>query len=201
MAKSLNKSRMLASKLIVIGLLLCVYFSSSSIRVEGPAHEFFDGLGAIMVALCAMGRLYCSAFLGGFKNEKIVREGPYSVVRNPLYVLSWIGFTGIALMTNHVVLMIGVPAAFAIMYHFLVKREERFLLGKFGGEYRAFMNEVPRFIPNFAHYRAPETLLLVPKFLTKGFLDAVWWLAAYPIIEISEVLQAHGVTGPFFFLP
>jgi protein-S-isoprenylcysteine O-methyltransferase Ste14 len=200
-ARALNRSRILLSQLIVVGALACVYFSSSLITVEGGVHEFFDGLGEIMVALCAMGRLYCSAFLGGFKNRLIVRDGPYSIVRNPLYVLSWIGFTGIAFMTNHLVLMIGVPVAFAAMYHFLVAREEAFLLGRFGDEYRAYMRDVPRFLPDFSRYSAPETLQMAPRFLTKGFLDAVWWLAAYPVIEFSEVLQEHHIIQSVFFLP
>jgi hypothetical protein len=63
------------------------------------------------------------------------------------------------------------------------------------------MRDVPRFLPDFSRYSAPETLQMAPRFLTKGFLDAVWWLAAYPVIEFSEVLQEHHIIQSVFFLP
>ena len=201
MAKSLNKSRMLLSRLVVVFVFLLVFFTSSSIAYEDALHETFDFIGYGLIAVCALGRLYSTAFLGGFKNRNLITVGPYSVTRNPLYVFSFLGMTGVALVSGHITLMVATPVAFLIMYHRLIGREEAHLLGIFGDEYAAYQARVPKFWPSFKNYQNPETFTMTPHFLNKAFSDAIWWFAAIPLLELAEHLQETGIITPLFMLP
>lgn len=201
MARSLNKSRILWSKVIGLSVLFGVFMTDALIRYEGVLHEILDMTGLALISVCALGRLYTTAYLGGAKNEKLITEGPFSVVRNPLYVFSWIGFTGIALMTTRLMFIIIIPIFFAVLYTMLVRREEAFLEEKFGDSYRAYKAKVPRFIPNFARYKNPEEIKVNTGLLMNGALDAVWWFTAYPLVELAEHIQEAGWMLPFFTIP
>ncbi len=201
MARQLNKSRMAVSRLIVVGVVLLVLFTYALIPVESAWHEFFDVLGIMLVSLCALGRLYTSAYLGGFKNDVLVTHGPFSVVRNPLYFFSLLGFTGVAFMTNHVFLMVAVPLGFILLYTALIKREENFLKDKFGAAYDDYMNRVPRLCPRLRGFHVPDQVILNTRFLDKAFKDALWWFAAFPLVEFVEFIQDAGWLRAFFLLP
>src|SRR4051812_21738367 len=69
-------------------------------------HQMMIWVGYILVVAGAMGRVYCSAFIGGRKNDVVVREGPFSVVRNPLYVFSFIALVGVGLESRMLVVLI-----------------------------------------------------------------------------------------------
>jgi protein-S-isoprenylcysteine O-methyltransferase Ste14 len=200
-ARNLNKSRIALSRVMIVVLLLIVFFTDSLIPLESGAHEFFDIIGTILVSVCALGRLYTTAYLGGFKNDTLITYGPFSAVRNPLYFFSLVGFIGVALMTNHIFVMLAIPVGFILLYTFLIRREERFLLGKFGEEYRAYMASTPRLIPSFRNYHFPAVIQMNPKFLDKGFKDAIWWFAAFPLVELAEFIQEQGFIQPGILLP
>lgn len=147
MARALNKNRMLFSRILMITAIALMLFTRSHWPNDSALHETFDTLGYVLIVFCGMGRLYTTAFLGGLKNETLVTYGPFSVVRNPLYVFSWLGFTGFAIFSNNLWVMVLVPVGFCFVYHFLVKREEAFLQEKFGQAFTDYVARVPRFLP------------------------------------------------------
>lgn len=193
MAKALNKSRIRLSKLAITLSFILLIFGKEYWLHESSLHETFDYLGYFLLAICALGRLYSTAFLGGHKNQTLITWGPYSVVRNPLYTFSLIGVTGIAFICNHPLIIIGLPLFFYFMYVDLIKREEKFLEKEFGKKYKAYTAAVPRLIPNLSLYKAPETVEMSPRFLNNGLFDAIWWFSAFPIIELIEWLHDTGI--------
>lgn len=201
MARALNKSRIFISKIIAAAVFLCVFLTYGVVAIDGFLHEIFDTAGLLLIAVCALGRLYTTAFLGGSKNERLITHGPFSVVRNPLYVFSLIGFTGVGFLSNHIVFMVFVPLAFWGLYTLLVAREEMFLEKHFGAEYTAYKAVVPRFFPKFSGYHNLDEITVNTKLLKKGALDAIWWFSAYPLVELAEYLQENGWIDPLFFLP
>ena len=201
MAKSLNKSRMRDSRAALLFVLFAAFFTKALIPYETALHEGLEFFGYLLIAFCAMGRLYSTAFLGGFKNQTLITYGAFSVVRNPLYFFSLVGMTGVALISTHILIIIFMPIFFIVIYHFLIRREEAFLLETFGAEYEAYMKSVPRLIPNPRLYQAPERIETVPKYLNKAFKDAIWWFAAFPLFEFAEYLQEAGVVQPLFVIP
>lgn len=201
MAQALNKSRIRNSKLILLTTLLLMFITKSLIPAETYYHETIEYLGYFLIAICALGRIYSTAFLGGHKNQNLITYGAFSVVRNPLYFFSLLGMTGVALISGYMTFIIIIPVFFIVLYHFLIKREEGFLLSEFGDDYAVYIKSTPRLIPNLKLYNAPETIEVQPKFLGKAFKDAIWWFVAFPVIEMGEYLHETGILPTLFTLP
>ena len=197
MAQKLNQTRIRDTKIILIIAAFFILFTEPTFDDEGLTHEILDFFGYIFVAICALGRLYSTAFLGGHKNKNLVTDGPYSVVRNPLYSFSLIGITGIAFMTNHIFIMIFVPLAVVVVYDRLIRREEDFLKMEFGKAYETYMKTTPRLFPKLGQYQSSDDTILYPKMLLRAFSDALWWFAFFPIIEILEYLQESHIIPTF----
>jgi protein-S-isoprenylcysteine O-methyltransferase Ste14 len=72
--------------------------------------------------------------------------GPYRFTRNPMYLGRALASAGAAVAFNALwPLLLVVPAA-ALMVPLVIAREERYLEGKFGDEYRRYRSNVRRWI-------------------------------------------------------
>jgi protein-S-isoprenylcysteine O-methyltransferase Ste14 len=83
----------------------------------------------------------------------LISTGPFSLVRNPLYlgnVALWVGFAVSARLLGMVPLILVV---LGLEYHAIVRWEEHFLTARLGDSYRAYAARVPRWLPT----RAPIT--------------------------------------------
>jgi len=84
--------------------------------------------------------------------HQLVRAGPYGLVRHPIYAGMLLALAGTALA-------VGTPAALAglaVMAGGLalrIRREEAFLLGRFGDAYRAYRADVPAVVPRLGPRR------------------------------------------------
>ena len=182
---------MIISKIAFFVSILVVLFTPQTFAPHTLIHESLKLCGLLLVALCAMGRLYATAFLGGHKNSNLITQGPFSVVRNPLYVFSLIGVTGVALMSNHLILIICIPVLFFVLYLSLVKREEAFLRDAFGKEYEDYCKHVPRFFPDLSKYNAAENLVMSPKQLWHAFRDNLVWFVPSILFEVIEAIRPY----------
>ena len=63
MAVKLNKTRIRDSKIALILAFLLILFSRQFWDNESPLHELLDFTGYFLIALCALGRVYATAFL------------------------------------------------------------------------------------------------------------------------------------------
>lgn len=191
-APKLLKARMRHTRIYVFAVILLIIFAGSLIPSNSPAHEIMDLVGYFFVAICALGRLYCTGFIGGLKNETVIRSGPFSVVRNPLYVFSFIGVVGIGLQSGLITAFVLLVGGFMIYYPSVVKREEEFLRHKFGTAYDDYCSQVPRWIPNMKLWKEPEEIVLRPKFLRNAFFDSMVFFLPLPIFEMMELLHESG---------
>lgn len=79
--------------------------------------------------------------------QKLVKEGPFSVMRHPTYFAHTLMFLGVFLMTGFMGTGFLVLTDFVISYFVIIPLEERELLTRFGGEYRRYKESVPKFLP------------------------------------------------------
>jgi protein-S-isoprenylcysteine O-methyltransferase Ste14 len=199
-APTLLKARQRHWRWLTIFIFTLFLLSAGKIRPDTHLHEMMDALGVVLVGLCALGRSYCSLFIGGIKNERVVRSGPFSIVRNPLYVFSFIGLVGIGLQSGMITYLAILVGIFILYYHQVVVREEAFLLNKFGDDYQRYLNEVPRWWANFSLWQEPEEINIRPRFIRYTMRDAMAFIIAYPAFELIEILHREGLIVPIMTL-
>ena len=96
-APGLQKSRM---RHTWVGALLALAVIVFSRPVSPEYPEIFELSGHLLLIAALLSRMLSSLYIGGRKNASVVDQGPYSVVRNPLYVSSLAAVAGVGLSTN-----------------------------------------------------------------------------------------------------
>jgi len=167
-------------------------------RLFHNAIEAF-GLGAMIVAI--VGRAWCSLYIGGRKKAEIVQRGPYSLSRNPLYLFSYIGAFGMGAQTGSVTMATLFMVIAFVVFHFTIAREEAWLTNAFGAPYVAYMQQTPRYGPDFSRWLDEDTLQVRPQFFLTTLRDGLVMLLAIPIFEAIEKLQAMGTLSVLLHLP
>ena len=100
-AKSLNERfRTLISLLFGLAIGCALLFGESRWEMSPLIEESLMLLACFMAGIGAFGRIWCSLYIAGYKNNVLVIEGPYSMCRNPLYFFSFIGGLGVACATE-----------------------------------------------------------------------------------------------------
>jgi protein-S-isoprenylcysteine O-methyltransferase Ste14 len=190
MTVAVNRTRMRDTRFLALGAILVLLFTRPVILEDTGLHELMEWFGYGLVIAGAFGRIWCTAYIGGWKTDRMITDGPYSVVRNPLYLFSILTALGIAWMTGRVVLIVAALVVLPAIYIAVVRREEGYLTARFGPRYEQYLSTVPRWVPNFALYASSQVIEIKPRFLLFAFRDAIWLLAAYPAIELIEYLHS-----------
>lgn len=81
----------------------------------------------------------------------LVTQGPYSVVRNPLYIGNILLYVGIGIMSMSLFPYLQIFALFFFIfqYYCIILAEEEFLQNKFGEVFSVYKKCVNRFLPSF----------------------------------------------------
>jgi len=193
---------------IVLGLLgvlgfVVLLFTDSLWQDEAGHgfHETIESVGLVLIVVAIVGRTWCSLYIGGRKKQLIVEDGPYSICRNPLYVFSFIGAAGAGAQFGTVTTAALVFTITVVIFTIVTHKEEQFLHDKFGAVYDAYCARVPRFVPNFTLWRSVPTLEIQTSLVTRTFLDACLFLAAFPAAELVELLQNQGYLPIYLLVP
>ena len=129
-------------------LLMMLYFA----RPNSP--YFF--LGIVLIVIGEIIRLRSVSFAGGETRtmnvgaSSICKSGPYSIVRNPLYIgnmMIYVGFAFVAGSVYVVTISTITFVYFFIQYSLIISLEEEALKEKFGNEYITYKKLVPSIIP------------------------------------------------------
>ena len=86
------------------------------------------------------------ALESGLTPQYLLRRGPYRLSRNPMYAGEAVVWLGWALFYGRPPVWAGLAAGCAA-FAGIVRWEEQRLLGRFGDDYRAYLTEVPRWVP------------------------------------------------------
>jgi len=189
----LLKARQRHSRIFAVAMVLLILISQPKLPMHDALRTLMLLLGYFLVIVGALGRGYCSAYIGGRKNDVVVRDGPFSVVRNPLYVFSFIAMVGIGLQSGMWTILILLIAAFLLYYPLVILKEEQFLHHKFGVAYEEYVRDVPRWIPKLKLWREPEMVETQPKFLRRTLMDAAIFFLPLPGFLLIEALHTHGI--------
>ena len=148
--------------------------------------EISELLGLALLITATLGRVWCLSYISGIKNDVLVMEGPYSVVRNPLYVFNFIGAVGFGFAVSNPVLAALLAAAFAVFYPSVIRHEEDVMTQKFGERFARYCGTTPRWFPRWSNFHEAESWNINPRRFRAGLLDVMWFLWAFLIWKILE---------------
>lgn len=181
--------------LVLIALIGLTASVRSVAAFNGEWHEAVEALGLGLIVVAIVGRAWCSLYIGGRKKAEIVDRGPYSITRNPLYVFSFVGAFGVGAQTGSLVIGAVFAVATVLIFIRTVGREEAWLADHFGAPYAVYRDRTPRFWPKPGLWRDAEELTVRPVFFVRTLRDGLTLLAAIPVMEGIERLQAAGLIG------
>lgn len=90
-----------------------------------------------------------SKIFKGVAENKLITDGVYGMVRNPVYSGAWLACTGAVLLANNLILLFVPVACWGYMTVFLKNTEEKWLKELYGQEYLSYCQRVNRCIPWF----------------------------------------------------
>ena len=105
-------------------------------------------LGGLLVRCWAAGHIK--------KIRELSTGGPYSFVRNPLYVGNFLMGLGFCLFVPNWLLSLVYTLLFAFFYVGTVRKEEVVLTNLFGQNYLNYKSKVPAFIPRLYPYESNQ---------------------------------------------
>lgn len=115
---------------------------------------FTATLGTMMMVFGELIRIYSVAFIGSISRTRkdslgnnLVTEGPFGIVRNPLYFGNFFLVLGTAVFSGVLWFVALTAVAFYIQYHYIVLYEESLLETRFGSEYHEYRGRVPAWFP------------------------------------------------------
>ena len=164
---------------------------------EGVATGLFT-LGMFLVAIGSLGRMWCSLFIAGYKDQVLITQGPYSLARNPLYFFSVFGALGVGFCTETFTFPALLLAVMVLYYPLVVRKEERRLRARFGRDFDDYARRVPAFFPNFALFSEPDTYLVKPIVYRRHMFSALWFVWIVGLLELAEGLKELGWMPSFW---
>lgn len=151
------------------------------------------GSGALIVGIAAAIRTWAAAYLQSnvvhdtaLHTDRIVADGPYRHVRNPLYIGTFLMTVGLGLLASRsgfIVLVVGA----AIRIGRLIGREEFQLEQQQGERFREFCRQVPRIFPSI-RARIPAAGL-APRWRQALWGEAVTWGFCIAMIAFAATLR------------
>jgi len=192
-----RKAALLAG--LAVGLALVAFTRAAALGHD--VHELVELVGLALLVVCILGRVWCSLYIGGAKVRRLVTNGPYSVVRNPLYVFSLIGAAGVGAQAGSIVLTLLCPLVAWLVFEAVIRKEEQALLAVHGEAYEAYRRSTPRLLPNASLWWDYDALTVRPVRVMVTFLDGLVFLLAIPVAEGLEQLQSSGVLPIIANLP
>ncbi|MBV8478331.1 MAG: isoprenylcysteine carboxylmethyltransferase family protein [Acidobacteria bacterium] len=144
-------------------------------------------VGILIATLGLLVRAIASGYVR--KNEILTTAGPYSYVRNPLYLGSVVTAAGFALAAQNLWIALALTAIFVLVYLPVIRSEETFLRKRFP-EFEAYARHVPRLWPRrasllgatgtfswqlYCHHREYNALLGALVMIAALAAKMVWW--------------------------
>lgn len=190
--------RYVLALLIALSFIALLFVGSAH---DELAHEHIETLGLALIFLGIGGRMWATLYIGGRKAAEIVSAGPYSITRNPLYLFSSVAAAGVGAQTGSYVVMALFAILCAAAFYLVAFREERFLEHAFGSRYLAYVDRVPRFLPNPLLYRDDAQVTFHTRRFRTTMADGLVFLASIPVLEAIEYAQEVGIAPVLVLLP
>jgi protein-S-isoprenylcysteine O-methyltransferase Ste14 len=196
-----ERYRIILSRIAAVAILFFLFTTQSVWETRNEKVTFFLFLaGMILVGIASLGRMWCSLYIAGYKDDKLVTDGPYSLCRNPLYFFSMIGVLGIGFATETFTFPILFVLLFALYYPFVIRSEERRLGQLFGAAFDQYTKRISAFFPRFSTFSEPANYMVKPAVYRNHIFSALWFVWIVGILEVIEGLREVGLLSSLWSL-
>jgi protein-S-isoprenylcysteine O-methyltransferase Ste14 len=178
-----------------------ILFSGSMWDVTFPLlNVLLSVVGIFLAAAASMGRVWCSLYIGGYKTDRLITVGPYSICRNPLYFFSLLGGIGVGLASETFTIPLMILCGFCLYYPFVILSEEKHLLTIHGKEYETYLRTTPAFFPKPSLLIEPTEYAVKTHVFRRRMLGALYFVWLVGIIELIEEIHDLKLLPIFFRL-
>jgi protein-S-isoprenylcysteine O-methyltransferase Ste14 len=185
MTESASTPRLRATFAIYVALIAVTAIHGPR-EIPAGWHYLAGVAGFVCVALACLGRIWCSVFIAGHKDEKLIVFGPYALCRHPLYALSILGAFGLGLTTRSVLLCAATVVLVSALVVYAASCEEQFLADSFPEEFKAYVAATPnKWWPRFAARVVPDRLDVRPAIFWKALVDAGSFFLLYLLVALA----------------
>ncbi len=194
--KRLGRVQRLRRVLLVCAALVIVamsLFTESAWRDVTLMHDLIQAGGLVLILCGALGRIWSSLYLNGRKNTELMTHGPYSVTRNPLYMFSIMGVTGMGLLSGSLLTGLVSGGLIYLVFNWVIAQEEDTLQMIFGVPYSQYKKHVPRLGITLRHWNNPAHLEISMKALGRTVREALCFLLAGPFFILLNYLHKDAI--------
>jgi protein-S-isoprenylcysteine O-methyltransferase Ste14 len=195
------RNRTLIIRLLILVLLGIVLVSHHPFAEDSFLDDTLELSGYLLLVTAAIGRLWCAAYISGNKKTQLVVSGPYSLVRNPLYFFSLLGFIGAGFALESITVAITLAVVFTLTHVPAMRAEENNLQNLFGGEFTNYMETVPRFFPRSLTMTQPDRLEFSPRLFNRAVWECAMILLIFLLAHGLEWTHEHGIVPVLIHLP
>jgi protein-S-isoprenylcysteine O-methyltransferase Ste14 len=193
--------RVAVSRIFAVLVMLLIIFTASSIKQGGLADILLQTSGLFLLTVCSIGRLWALLYISGKKTHEVVTDGPYSIVRHPLYLFSFIGAIGIGLVSENI-LVLGTIVIFYLSYYPLtILSEEKHLTKKYGQVYIDYAKRTPRFLPKPSRYKSPDFFMVNAEIFLKNMAIGMWFVWTFILLNVIDMLQTLDIIHVLLRVP
>lgn len=179
---------------IMLGLLLL----ASPREISSDSETLLKAAGFVLAGVGAIGRLWCSIYIGGRKTHELVMDGPYALCRNPLYLFSLIGALGVAMAAHSLTIFLLVGVFFSLYYPGVIRSEESKLRPLYGKAFDDYCASTPVFFPRRFGNLSETPRMVDVRLFRKDMAEVIWFILAVALMSGLDVLRAHSVLPSFF---
>jgi protein-S-isoprenylcysteine O-methyltransferase Ste14 len=177
-------------------------FVGSTWRLQYPnTFDLIRLIGLALIVVAIAGRTWCAAYIGGRKKITLVQDGPYAMVRHPLYSFSIVGAAGIGALWGSLIVAFMLAAATALILKGVTRQEEHFLAAKFGAQYTAYAAQVGRYIPRSFCWRTESIAPINHEVAMRTFIQSSFFLLGVPVAAFAQWGQLSGFLPILVMVP
>lgn len=195
------RTRVMVSRIFAVLVLLLVIFTAPSLKEGSLADILSDTSGLFLLTVCSMGRLWALLYISGKKTQEVVTDGPYSIVRHPLYLFSFIGVIGIGMASDNILVLAALLIFYLSYYPLTILSEEKILTKKFGQTYIDYAKCTPRFLPKLSLYKSPDHFMVNAGVFPKKLVLGMWYIWIFILLNAIQSLQTMGIIHVLWKVP
>ena len=191
MISAIARKRMLFLRVSIISLALLSYFfiefRAFTLELSIEQSLQFSVIGFILLIFGCFGRIWASLYIEGNKTKNLITNGPFMMVRNPLYFFSLMILIGFCFALKSLFLPIGLILIFIVFHVPTIANEERKLRSIHGELFDDYVRSTPRLIPNIFKYKKPITsdrVNIKIKRINGVLLEVIGYIFTYTFIDL-----------------